>query len=53
MLDPYEQRIYDDLTRKGMESNRVLEIMINSVEGDYSQLSKGLLAYAKERGLLT
>ena len=51
-LDHYEQHIYNDLTSKGIDHDRALRVLINSVEGDYSQLSKGLYKYGKEKGIL-
>jgi len=51
-LDLYEQQVYNDLTNKGIEPQRVLRLLINKVEGDYTQLSKGLLKYAKSNGLI-
>jgi hypothetical protein len=51
-LDPYEQKVFNDLTSKGMESERALKVLINNVEGDYSQLSKGLLDYGIKQGLI-
>lgn len=51
-LDLYEQKVFNDLTAKGTAPERVLNVLINSVEGDYTQLSAGLLAYGKERGII-
>lgn len=50
-LDRYEQFVYDDLTAKGVESERVLNVLINSVEGDYSQLSTGLNQWRLENDI--
>ena len=52
-LDLYEQRVYSDLLRKGLAEKNALEVIINNVEGDYSQLSDGLLNYAVENKLIT
>lgn len=52
-LDLYEQRVYSDLLRKGVSEERALQVLINTVEGDYSQLSDGLLNYAVENKLIT
>lgn len=52
-LDLYEQRVYSDLLRKGVSEERSLQVLINTVEGDYSQLSDGLLNYAVENKLIT
>lgn len=49
-LDLYETQVYNDLTSKGIEPDRVLKVLINSVEGDFSQLSTGLREYAHSIG---
>lgn len=49
-LDPYEQFVFKDLTSKGHAPDYALNVMINSVEGDHSQLSPGLKSYAKSIG---
>lgn len=51
-LDPYEQHVFDDLTGKGLEPERALKVLINTVEGDISQLSEGLKEYAVKNKLL-
>ncbi len=52
-LDLYEQRLYADLLRKGLTEEKALEVIVNNVEGDYSQLSDGLLNYAVDNKLIT
>jgi hypothetical protein len=49
-LDLYEQREFDRMTANGMSEAKALEILINTVEGDWSQLSTGLKRYAKSIG---
>lgn len=44
-LDDYEQRVYDDFKKHG--HGFALQLIINQVEGDYSQLSKRLAVIAK------
>jgi len=52
-LDKYETYLYRDLTEnKRIEPERALQIIINNVEGDGSQLSAGLLEYAVDNGLI-
>ncbi len=46
-LDPFEQRMYDDFKKHG--HGYALQLIINSVEGDYSQLSKKLAKVAREQ----
>ena len=41
-LDIFERMQYEDLLSKGMSKENVLQILINNVEGDYSQLSDEL-----------
>lgn len=50
-LDPIERRWYDDFIKKGIDKDRALIIIINTVEGDWSQLSPALKRYAKAIGL--
>ena len=45
-LDPYEAMVYADFSRK-MPKAEALQIIINSVEGDYSQLSPELAEIAE------
>jgi hypothetical protein len=41
-LDRYERMVYDDMIMKGRSKPEALMILINQVEGDYSQLSPSL-----------
>jgi len=41
-LDRYERMVYDDMIMKGRSKTEALMILINQVEGDYSQLSPSL-----------
>lgn len=45
-LDSYETTVYNDL-RERMTKENALQILINSVEGDYTQLSEGLREIAE------
>jgi hypothetical protein len=47
-LDNYEKFIYDDMSKK-MSKEDALQIIINNVEGDYSQLSPKLRRIAKKQ----
>jgi len=47
-LDPYETFIYNDMSKK-MSKEDALQIIINNVEGDYSQLSPNLRKIAKKQ----
>ena len=47
-LDNYERFIYDDMSRK-MSKEDALQIIINNVEGDYTQLSPKLRRIAKKQ----
>jgi len=48
-LDPLEARIYNDLILKSKVSpKKALEIMWNTLEGDYTQLSPALLKYVQD-----
>ena len=51
-LDPYEQREFDRMTANGTSAEKALEIIVNTVEGDESQLSAGLKRLAKNKGWL-
>lgn len=48
-LDSYETMIYNDLIKHSTKEE-TLQILINTVEGDFSQLSDGLaeIAYIQE-----
>ena len=52
-LDVYERMVYNDMIKKGLSKQEALTIIINQVEGDFSQLSPELreiaetLKYAK------
>lgn len=50
-LDDFEKRVYDDMIKRGISSDKALEILVNEVEGDWSQLSPGLKAWAKSKGM--
>lgn len=45
-LDTYERMMFDEFMSNGNDKESALKILINSVEGDYSQLSDelGILA---------
>ena len=47
-LDEYETFIYRDMKNKGLSHENSLQIIINQVEGDYSQLSPKLSRIAKK-----
>lgn len=46
-LDAFESMQYKDLTSKGISKADALKILINNVEGDYSQLSESLAELAE------
>jgi len=46
-LDAYETMMYKNLTERGMDKVDALKIIINNVEGDYSQLSPSLAEIAQ------
>ncbi len=48
-LDPYEEMIYRDMMNKGNPKVSTLQIIINQVEGDYSQLSDELAKIAERQ----
>lgn len=47
LLDTFEMFLYNDMIRHNSKEN-VLMVLINNVEGDYSQLSDGLFDLANE-----
>ena len=47
-LDTYERMVYDDLISRVNDKESALKILINSVEGDYSQLSDELAELAEQ-----
>lgn len=51
-LDDYESMMFKRMTDKGMSKEKALEILINQVEGDYSQLSPKLARVAKKQGTM-
>jgi hypothetical protein len=52
-LNPLEEDMYEDmLDAYGGNIDKALEVIVNTVEGDVSQLSGQLAAYAKEQGWL-
>jgi hypothetical protein len=51
-LDPYEKRVASDMISKGRSLEEVCTVMVNTVEGDETQLSPELLKFAKSKGLL-
>lgn len=52
-LAPYEQRIFNDLKGgQGVSEKTAYEIIINTVEGDISQLSPELRNYAIKNKLI-
>ena len=48
-LDLFERMQFTDLTSKGLTKENALQILINSVEGDHSQLSDELGEIAREQ----
>lgn len=48
-LDLLERKIYDDMKNRGRTDDEIVNILINNVEGDYSQLGDHLLSIAKKR----
>jgi hypothetical protein len=48
-LDAFERMQFTDLTSKGLTKENALQVLINSVEGDYSQLSDELGEIAMEQ----
>ena len=51
-LDPYERHTYDDMSiRMGHPKELCLKLLINQVEGDWTQLSPALQRYARSKGL--
>jgi hypothetical protein len=53
-LDQGEQWIFNDLKRRNPKETDefILKVMVNTVEGDETQLSDGLKAWAKRKGFL-
>lgn len=47
-LDMYEEFVYNDMIKKGRTKTEALMILINNVEGDFSQLSPKLRKIALE-----
>ena len=48
-LDIYEQMMYNNLREKSyLTKSNSLKVLINNVEGDYSQLSRPLKTIAKK-----
>lgn len=51
-LDPIEERFFHQFLANGQTPEKALEVVVNMVEGDTSQLSPGLLKYAEKKGWL-
>jgi len=51
-LDSFERRVFKELYKRNTSIKKSLEILINSVEGDVSQLSPALLRYAVKEKLI-
>jgi len=49
-LDPIEERLFQQQLLNGQKPEKALEVVVNSVEGDKSQLSPELLKYAEKKG---
>jgi hypothetical protein len=47
-LDMFEEMLYNDFS-KNMTKSEALQIIINTVEGDFSQLSEELAEIAEEQ----
>ena len=43
-----QKKLYKNLINRGLTKENALQILINDVEGDYTQLSKGLAKLAKQ-----
>lgn len=50
-LDAYEKKVLKDMNSRGISLEDALKILINQVEGDWSQLSDELKRYAKRIGM--
>ena len=48
-FDLYEQFLIGDLIKRGHSFEKAVELTVNSVEGDESQLSEGIKNYMKDR----
>jgi len=48
-FDLYEQFLIGDLLKRGHSFEKAVELTVNSVGGDESQLSKGIKNYMKSR----
>jgi len=51
-LDDFEDMTYNQYIKQGMTPEKALEILVNTVEGDTSQLSSALKKYADKKGLM-
>lgn len=49
-LDPLEERLFQQQLFNGQKPEKALEVVVNSVEGDKSQLSPELMKYAQKKG---
>ena len=47
-FDLYERFVISDLVKRGYSIEKAVELVINQVEGDYSQLSDVIKKYVKE-----
>jgi hypothetical protein len=48
-FDLYEQFLISDLMKRGHSFENAVKVTVNSVEGDETQLSKGIKKYMKQR----
>ena len=48
-FDLFEQYTIADLMKRGHSFAKAVELVVNSVEGDESQLSEGIKSYMKNR----
>lgn len=48
-LDTFEKMVYIQSIKSGATPEKALEVLVNTVEGDVSQLSPALKKYAKKR----
>ena len=48
-FDLYEQFVIGDLMKRGQTFDNAVKLVVNMVEGDETQLSKGIKKYMKQR----
>lgn len=51
-LDMLEERMFKQQVRAGLSPENALKVIVNTVEGDESQLSPALREFAKTKGWL-